>query len=786
MAVLLHADSSQPVFATYLGGGGSEVVGSVATDVQGNIYIAGRTDSVDFPVKNAIQSSSKAFSQIFIAKFSPTGELLFSTYYGGTANDLATAIAVDPTGNMYVTGALQSTDFPVTNAMQPRSAGAVDAFVMKIDPSFHVVYSTYLGGKYNDVGLAIATDAWGNAYVTGRTESSDFPATPGAFQTTAPGRFNGASNTYPNTFVTKLDPSGNMVYSTFLSGDGGSIGWSIAVDALGQAHIAGETGSQNFPIAGNALQSTPGYTGRSGIVNTDAFLSKLSADGSSLVYSTLLGGPLTDTARGVSLDVNGNAYITGITSDARLPIVGGTSLYLGGDVYFVSNDGGATFQPQRSGLAAAEIGAIAFDPNTPSLIYAGTLQGMFRSSDNGSKWTPAGLDNYWIRSIAVDPVSPGTLYAGTYYGGGVFRSTDGGDTWVSYNAGLPNAAQVTFDAIAVDPSGNGVVYAVAGTSATSTGDQPLYRVTNGGATWTVIGHGLPSTPQALAVDLADGMLLAGTAAFYPFTGGGFGPPLPGIPGNVYRFDAGVWKPGTVNDDIHALAVSNGTLFAAGQKFYRSSDGGLNWTSTNLPVNGTATEIAVDPNNPSTIYALGGYPSPLSLLRSDDGGDSFRVVKGPTLTSIAVNPFDSSLHGGTAASADAYIAEFAPDGTLLYSNFVGTPGGDRGEGIAIDPSGAPFIVGVSGSGPVGTLYSGNFATPYQATGFVSNADRSFQATMGPTTSFTVLDMPSHGIAIAPDGGIIAVMIATSSGLPTPNGVQTYLNGASDVYLVKFRR
>ena len=764
-ALLLYADPAHPVFATYLGGGGNEVVGSVTTDSQGNIYIAGRTDSPDFPVKNAIQPVSKAFSQIFIAKFSPTGELLFSTYFGGTSNDLATGIAVDPAGNIYVTGALQSHDFPVTNAFQPQSGGATDAFVLKLDPSFHVIYATYAGGKFNDLGMAIAADALGNAYITGRTESPDFPITSGAFDKTTAGYQPGYTF---NAFVTKLDPAGKLVYSTFLGGSEGNVGWGIAVDNLGQAHVTGDTSSTDFPMAGNLTQINLGQNG------AGSFLAKLSADGSSLIYSMLLGGPAYNTTRAVTLDAKGNAYITGLTANARFPIIGGSQPYLGGDVYLISPDGGLTFTPQRAGLAAIQTTAIAFDPNVPLLVYAGTLQGVFRSNDAGTTWTAAGLDSYSIQSLAVDPSRPGSLYAGTYLDGGIFRSADAGDTWTSLSSGYPgDSRRLIANAVAVDPKVSDTVYIVAGSNGSGVAiGQPVYRVTNSGATWTPIGQNLSTAVQALAVNPADSTVFIGTASFEwvnQFFGGAWV-----IPGTVFRRVGDAWIDGGLNDDIHALAFNGNTLYAAGQKFYQSADGGQSWSATPLPGNSAALQIAVDAQNPARIYLLGGgfYST---LLRSDDAGQSFQIVSQTQINAIAVNPADSTLHAGTTGSASAYFAEFDPNGTLLASNFIGTEV-ERGDGIALDAAGTPYIVGLSGPG--------NFVWTSAETAFVARVDGSYRATLGPSTGATILSTPSHGIAIAPDGSIIVVMIATTPGLPTQNAVQSYLNGATDVYLVKF--
>jgi hypothetical protein len=659
----LQAQPPKPVFATYFGGSGYETPGAVATDHDGNIYIAGRTDSNDFPVSNALQPESHAFSQIFLAKFTPSGELVYSTYLGGSDNDAAAGIAVDPAGNVYVTGNLHSQDFPTVNAFQPASRGGVDAFVMKFDPAGNVLYATYLGGKFNDLGMSVAADASGNAYVTGFTESPDFPVTAGAFQTQPSGYQGGYG--FRSAFVTKLDEQGNLAWSTYLGGSGSTIGWSIAVDAEGQAHIAGETSSLDLPVGGQALQWFPGRTTIYGQGSSDGFLTKLKADGSGSVYSTYIGGPGIDSARSVTVDDAGRAWVTGLTTNARMLIFGGPQRYLGGEVLYVKTAGSDGFVSRRDGLAATQVTALAFDAAAPSLEYAGTLQGVFRSTDGGLTWAPAGLDKFTILQLVVDPSRPASVYAGTSFGGGLFRSTDAGDTWVSLTAGFPgNLAAVRFDSLAVSPDGSGTLYVNAGDGSISAGQgaRPLFQVTDDGATWTLIGNELPTSIDALTAG-PDGTLYAANTPFQFFSSFGGGTT---IPGTVFRRDANSWVRADLNDDIRALAFQGTTLLAAGRKFYKSADGGATWTASPLPdgVSG-AQRMALDPHNLGTVYltVLDRTATP-ALLRSTDGGATFAPLPSPVATAVAVNPADGSLHLGSSVASDAYVVGFAPDGTAI--------------------------------------------------------------------------------------------------------------------------
>ena len=236
--------------------------------------------------------------------------LIYSTYLGGSGWDVGYGIAVDSSGNAYVTGYTASTDFPVTpGAFQTTCNGGSDcganedAFVTKFNPSGSaLVYSTYLGGSGSERGYGIAVDSSGNAYVTGYTTSTDFPVTPSAFQTTGGG-----------AFVTKFNPSGALVYSTYLGsiGDGG---YGVAVDSSGDAYVTGVTASTNFPTTPGAFQTT--FSGVS-----DAFVTKVNPSGSALAYSTYLGGSGQDGGFGIAVDISGNAYVTGGTSSTDFPMM---------------------------------------------------------------------------------------------------------------------------------------------------------------------------------------------------------------------------------------------------------------------------------------------------------------------------------------------------------------------------------------------------------------------------------------------------------------------------------
>jgi len=299
------------VYSTYLGGTGEDAGNGIAVDSTGAVYVTGFTISTDFPLMSPIQAVGNG-ADVFITKIDPAGSaLVYSTYMGGSNTEIGNAIAVDSTGAVYVTGFTISTDFPLMNPIQGAlggSFGQLDAFITKINPAGSaLVYSTYLGGSFNDNAHAIDIDGSGSAYVTGSTSSTDFP-----LMNPIQGVFGGG---FSDAFITEINPTGTaLVYSTYLGGSGLDSIQGIVIDSAGAAYIAGGTDSVDFPLM-NPIQGVLGGGA------SDAFVTEINSTGTALVYSTYLGGSGSDTGWSIALDGSGSAYATGQTDSVDLPLM---------------------------------------------------------------------------------------------------------------------------------------------------------------------------------------------------------------------------------------------------------------------------------------------------------------------------------------------------------------------------------------------------------------------------------------------------------------------------------
>lgn len=391
----LAPDGKTLIWSTYIGGSAFDDSGGIAVDRAGHVFVRGVTNSPDFPTTaGAFQThrSGPSFN-VWVAELAADGSsLVYSTYLGGHGFNSGTGLVIDESGAAYVTGLTGAPDFPTTpDAFDTNFHGKAnfapppfsnrpddyDAFVTKLSPDgSRLDYSTYLGGNRLDAGFGIAVDAHDNAFVAGDTRSQSFPATVGAFDKT----FNGQTD----AFVAEVNPTGTgLVYATFLGGSGFDEGISIAVDADDHAYVTGSTASADFPTTRGAFQTrfastlapppqpcTPIAPPPCGPRN--GYVAKLSRDGSSLLYSTFLGGSVFDFGQSIAVDRRGRAYISGGTFSPDFPTTSGApQAKLGGNQDAIVS----VLSPNASSLVMSTfLGGGDFDQGVGLAVpHAGTI-----------------------------------------------------------------------------------------------------------------------------------------------------------------------------------------------------------------------------------------------------------------------------------------------------------------------------------------------------------------------------------------------------------------------------
>jgi beta-propeller repeat-containing protein len=427
------------VYSTFLGGADTDAGFDIAVEPGGSSYVTGYAYSPDFPTTTgAYDTTSNGSADAFVTKLDPSGNLIYSTYLGGTGNDFGNGISVDGGGNAYLAGDTSSDDFPTTPGAfdtTPDSSPFVDdAFVTKLNPSGSALsYSTYLGGLNNDHGYDVVVDAGGSAYVGGETGSAgggstDFPTTPGAYSTTATG---GA-----DAFVTKLNASGSaLTYSTFLGGSINERIFGIALDGAGSAFVTGDTVSPDFP-------TTPGAYDSSFAGDSDGFVTKLNSAGSGLAYSTYLGGNSTELPRGIAVDAGGSAYAAGDTFSQDFPTTTGA--------YDTTNAGNfdsfvAKLNPTGTALTYSTFlgGQNSETPADVAVDATGSAHVAGATNSADYQTTPGAYDTSYNGSDAIvtklDPSGSGLSYS-TYLGGTGF---DGGNGIGLDGGGAVHVAGVT-------------------------------------------------------------------------------------------------------------------------------------------------------------------------------------------------------------------------------------------------------------------------------------------------------------------------------------------------------
>jgi Beta-propeller repeat len=493
-------DSSRPlvidpvlVYSTYLGGHGGEG-GLIAVDGAGNAYLAGSTQSDDFPTTTGAFDTSfngggdrlGRLYDVFVTKLDASGSsLLYSTYLGGSHGaDFSSGIAIDVAGRVYLAGQTFSDDFPTTPGAfnQTFNGGVTNAFVSKLNETGSaLIYSTYLGA--GNAADDIAVDAAGSAYVTGVT-GPGLPTTPGAFDT--------SSNDGADAFVTKLDATGSaLIYSTYLGGSrcdddatgtssGGDVGFGIAIDSAGNAYVTGSTGSTDFPTTTNAFDATLGEphncTGQE-----DAFVTKLDATGSVLLFSTYLGGSgdFLESGTEIAVDAAGSAYVTGTTNSADFPTTPG-----------------AFDRLPRSSMNAF---VAKLHPTGSALLYSTRLGGTGSGFDIGFGIVVEPGGGAWVtgRTSGADfPTTPDAF--DTVIGSGLDTDAfatrlNATGTALIYSTYLGSSAPDGGGGIAVDSTGH--VY-VAGNTASAD-----FPITPGAFETTYNGGGPPSAGDAFVVKI---------------------------------------------------------------------------------------------------------------------------------------------------------------------------------------------------------------------------------------------------------------------------------------------
>jgi len=503
-------DPSEPLvidpvllYATFLGGSQNDEGWAIAADNSGSTYITGITDSPDFPVASQGQISYVHDADVFIAKLNAAGNLVYTTVLGGLSGEQGNGIAVDSMGYAYVGGETFSPDFPVLNAWQPRFAGYEDAFVLRLDPTGRLVYSTFIGGTGPEEIDDIAIDAGRNVYVGGEVYSDDYPLLNpwqsttygpgdedgflsifdangqliystyvgadqrdqifrltvddagyvyGTGMTSSPGFpvVNAAQSQYgggwDDCFVFKFDPWHNqMIYSTFLGGMDRDECWGIAVDDAGYAYVTGFTLSLNFPVV-NPIQ--PVYAG-----NADVILAKLDPQGNAFVYSTVLGGEGTDRGWGLTLDSGGNVYVTGETNSVNFPQVDALQPVYGGGVrdaflLRLDNHGAVRYSSFLGGQGFDHGWRVTVDRDWVVHVTGATDSPDFVLA-SPAQGAPAGLRDAFVARFGLSPTptpaptptpfAQSTIGPG---GGALWMTTPGHLTMLSVPAGAVSAETV--------------------------------------------------------------------------------------------------------------------------------------------------------------------------------------------------------------------------------------------------------------------------------------------------------------------------------------------------------
>lgn len=744
-------------FSTFLGGLSDDIINSIALDSSGNVYVAGETSSPDFPyVTGSYFATLRGPVDAFVSKLSADGTtLLYSTFIGGSSIDRALDVAVDLRGYAYVVGMTRSSDFPARGGYDSTYGGAADAFALKLDTNgSRLVYSSLFGGSSDDIATGVAAEPDGRIYVTGHTQSSSFPTTPGAYQTSSNGReafamklettgrtllystFVGgggddqavdlalyagiayiagttssdgsAGSSFPvstgaaqsnfggllDGFVTAIDTNGRrVIFSSLLGGNGDDEIRGVAVDGAGAAFVTGQTNSSNFPVTTGAIQSSI-----SGV--NDAFVTRISAAGTSIDFSTLIGGGGLETGVAVSVTPEGRTLVAGNTTSGNFPIVNGAvqALAGGGQDIFVSElsplGNSLIYSSYLGGTGNDSVQAMTHPGGLSLYLAGGTSSGDFPTTVGAySRFNRGGFDGFVTRFDIVQLIAPNgrnALCAGdshliTWHGGSSVNydlalSANNGLTWSpialgvagnSFLWGAPtalpagtayrirvsvsggpefDASDTAFSVLApprvishpsslTRPEGSVVTFSASGTGSTPIGTI-WQKSSDGGATWTTI-EGFTGTTLAYGAVTAADDSLQFRALF------------------ANQCDTAITRVATlVVQAIRVLTPSGGEIFCAGTTqtitFTRQHVGAVNIELSANGVNWSVIASNVDADSfdwtiPTSLRSGGGY----RIRVTQTAGNAFDEATGEfaihSAASVVGDPESITAQAGAPAT-----------------------------------------------------------------------------------------------------------------------------------------
>jgi photosystem II stability/assembly factor-like uncharacterized protein len=741
------------VYATYFGGAAFDSVSDIAVDAAGNAYITGGTASLDLPTTaQAFQPTAPDNSgHAFIAKLNPTGTaLIYSTYLASTVENTAgISIAISAAGEATVAGQTNSPRLPVTaGALQTTFGGSYDVFVARLShDGSKLIFATFLGGDADDTVRGLALDASGNVYVAGETSSSNFPTTPHAYRK--------KKKMDSVNFITKINSTGDgLGYSTFLNSDGRVFLWDIAVDSYGNAYLTGDAVTPGLETTPGALQPTFAGGG-------DAFVTKLNAAGTGLIYSTFIGGSEGESGRGIAVDSVGQAYIVGATTSADFPLVKPLQSHRAGAPLYKSTDGGNSWNDIAVPLRYFE--SMAIDPQTSTTLYA-SYGDLLKSTDGGATWQI--LARNISGKILIDPIDSATIYV--YGGSALNKSTNAGATWERTQFATPPGlgAFPILSTLVIDPKAHQTLY-LASTLAISVPDPitiqalaplpegRLLKSTDGGASWTALDLRLASDEgvNCVAIDPQVPSTIYANATRIGL--------LKSIDGGASWFNPNL----TTTFSVSQLIVDptdSATLYGlANGNIVKSTNSGGSWSPLILPSSPINTPM-LSPQSPSTLYASGFE----AIYKTTDGGASWSpVLAGAAASLIALDPQQpSTIYARGGIGSDIFVAKLNAAGTaLVYSTYLGTRGPDGGRSIAVDERGNAFVIGQAAS-------SGFATTPGAYLSQSTKPNMGVLVRINDVTALRITQVEVKGKKLLVSGEGFdqgAIIVADSTDLPTMN-------------------